>query len=75
MSGDYMLITTDGYTISTETYSSKEAAVAAMMADYNDKNHDITDEELHEQSYVDDVSGEGMLYTGENVFVWKTVRI
>jgi len=75
MNGDYMLISTDGYSISTETYSSKAEAITAMTADYNSKNHDIIDEELYEQSYIDDVSGEATLYTGENVFVWKTVRI
>lgn len=73
----YLLIRTDGYSIDTERFSSLERAKEVMKEEYeenipsDDYWHDNSAEK--EMSYLD--FNDAILYTGNDVFVWRIVII
>lgn len=70
----YMLIFTDGYSITTEVYASKALACAALEKQYTERERNEEGDEWDEDSYLDDC--EAILYDcGEDVFVWKIVSL
>lgn len=78
----YVLIMTDGYRIETETFLDKEAAQDELRRQYDmhdpqydDMEGDIDESllEMYEQSYLGE--DDAMLYTGEEVYVWKIISV
>lgn len=70
----YMLISTDGYSIQTEKFKTKEEAKDALSIEYNDYKPEDWDEEMWgDQSYIGNIGAK--LFTGEDVFVWSIVEI
>ena len=69
-----LVITTDGYSITVNTYDNRDSAHEAMENEYNSLNQNTPDDEWDSMSCISD--NEAILYAnGENVFVWKIVEI
>lgn len=65
----YMLIGTDGYSIDSTIYPSREKAREALIKAYRMRTPDEWNEDFKDMSYLDDDSA--ILYAnGENVYVW-----
>lgn len=71
---NYLLITSDGYSISTAKYDDYAGAYKAMLSNYDNLNNNEPDDEWNDMSYIDDM--DALLYAGgEDVYVWKIVKI
>lgn len=69
-----ILIETDGFSITTTTYSDVELARIAMKGRFNELNDNDDDSNEAEMSYVNDL--DAMLYTRySNVYVWHIENI
>lgn len=71
----YLLIRTDGYTIETEKFDTKQDAFDEMKYQFeNAKPANYNPDDWDEcSSYLNDYQAE--LSTGYDVFLWKIVRI
>lgn len=70
----YLLIATDGYSIDTEKYKTKEAAIESMKKAYNILHPDEKNEEWEDMNWVSD--DDAILYAnGESVYVWSIIEI
>lgn len=65
----YMLIGTDGYSIDSTIYPSREKAREALIKAYRMRTPDEWNEDFKDMSYLDDDSAI-MYANGENVYVW-----
>lgn len=71
MKNTHILIFTDGYSISTERFSSYKSALAAMNEAYDAHNDNEPGDEWDEQSYNDGMSYAILYNKGDDVFVWS----
>lgn len=70
----YLLISTDGYSISTEKFMNHDSALNAMTEQYNERNRNELNDEWDEMSHI--TSDDALLYDmGENVYVWSIIQI
>lgn len=71
----YLLIKTDGYSIDTCFRDTYQEAEAQMRKEYLDAKpeEEEWDESWAEMSYLE--SHDAILYTGENVFVWRILKV
>lgn len=69
-----ILIETDGYSIDTTEFDTKDDAIEAMKKRYADLTPSENDESSAEMSYIEDTNA--ILYqNGENVYVWKIIAV
>lgn len=72
---NFLLVTTDGYSLDDYTfYETIEEAQDALKKAYDEltpKNDEFPESSDAEMSYCNDT--DAMLYTGENVYVWKII--
>lgn len=74
MGETYVLIETDGYSITTMPFPNKEQAQKEMSDRYNRYYPEVNDESSEEMSELNEM--DAMLYANsENVFVWSIIAV
>lgn len=69
-----VLIETDGYSIDTTEFDTKDNAIIAMKKRYADLTPNDNNESFADMSYITDTNA--ILYqNGENVYVWKIITV
>lgn len=70
----WLLIRSDGYSITTKKFDDPDAAYADMQTDYDNHNNNEVGDDWDEQSFINET--DALLYDGgEDVYVWKIVAV
>jgi len=71
----HILIKTDGYSINTTEFDTIDQAREVMATEYNNykPNDDNTDDDWSDMSSLSD--DDAILYTGDDVYVWKIISV
>lgn len=75
----YILISTDGYNITTSNFNSQFEAVNEMTEKFNSLLQEETGckslNEFNDEMSFNNRNSDAALYTGENVYVWKIIKV